>query len=484
MMTRSSANNHNSRHKQQVTPMEQPPQAPQALARLPKAVASDGLPAYAARTNEFLFEIMERLLLQDLTPSLIADTCKSVMLFLGCDMFVNYLVGEGGKLHLNASEGLTPTQLLPCAVKAAGQGVSGRVAATRQPLVLTATQNSDPGEYAAILTMGIRSYACTPLIVKDQVIGTLAFGSGSRESFEAWELDLIRMVCSHVAAAIHRLNTETNLERMAQELQGKNDLITDFFTNISHEFKTPLSIILVNLQLMEYRMKNNSARHEGLDKAITVMRQNSLRLLRLIGNLLDVTKIDAGFMNPQFAEGDVVELVRGLVESVGDIATKAELSVRFTSSCPSRLMPLDSEKMERVILNLLSNAIKHTPAGGSIEVQLQCGADAVLLSVRDNGEGIPQDRQEVIFDRFRQANSSLTRSSEGCGIGLSLTRALVELMKGRIWVTSAPGVGSEFCVELPVLPSHKKRRLPKVDAMPLSRKLEMEFSDIGKIGKA
>ena len=312
-MTLNSTNNHSSRHRLQVTPVEQPQQAAQVLACVPEAVASNALPEYAARMNEFLLEIVERLLLQDLTPSLIADTCKSVMHFLGYDLFVNYLLSEGGKLHLNASEGLEPSQLLLCAVKAMGQGVSGRVAETRQFIVITATQNSDPEEYACILAMGIRSYACCPLVAKDQLIGTLAFGSGSKESFEPWELDLIRMVCSHVAAAIHRLNTETNLERMALELQGKNDLITDFFTNISHEFKTPLSIILVNLQLMEYRMNNNGARHEGLDKAITVMRQNSLRLLKLIGNLLDVTKIDAGFMNPQFAEGDVVELVRGLV---------------------------------------------------------------------------------------------------------------------------------------------------------------------------
>ena len=441
-------------------------------------------PDRSARTTEFLYDVVERLLRQDLSAGLIEETCVTVMRFLGCDIFVNYLAGDGGKLYLNSSSGIDPVRLLPCAIKGNGQGVSGRVAESRQILVFAGGQRGGDSDYDQLLAMGIRAYVCHPLLAGDQLMGTLAFGSACKDSFEVWELALVRVVCGHVAAALHRLGTEANLERMTRELRDKNRLITDFFTNISHEFKTPLSIILVNLQLMEYRMKDAGPRHEGIVKGVAVMRQNALRLLRLIGNLLDVTRIDAGFMNPRFAEADAVELVRGLVESVSDIAMNAALSVRFESNCDSRVMPLDAEKMERVILNLLSNAIKHTPAGGSIEVRLQCGAESVLISVRDTGEGIPLDRQEVIFDRFRQANSSLTRSSEGCGIGLSLARALVELMKGRIWVTSAPGVGSEFCVELPILPPLKGRQLPEAEGMPLSRKLEMEFSDISKIGRA
>lgn len=437
---------------------------------------------HSKKTTAFLYEIVERLLKQDLSPRFLQDTCEMVMRFLGGSIFFNYLANDGRTLRLNACSGITESQKEELAVLEFGQGICGAVALHRDVTVITGIQESKEDRVSLLKPLGVRAYACHPLVAKDKLIGTLSFGTSRKDSFEAWELALMKVVCDHVAVAIHRLNTEDHLERMAQELSDKNRLITDFFTNISHEFKTPLSIILVNLQLMEYRMKNQDAAGNGLGKAVGVMRQNAFRLLRLIGNLLDVTKIDAGFMKARLVSTDIVELVRSLAESVGDIAGSAGLEVRFECDCQSRTVPLDCEKMERIILNLLSNAIKHTPSGGSIEVRMQCGQDHVRISVHDNGEGIPYDRQDIIFDRFRQANTSLTRSSEGCGIGLSLTKSLVELMKGRIWFTSSPGAGSEFFVELPVQVECCLQRLPEVEGLPLAKKLEMEFSDIHKIG--
>jgi PAS domain S-box-containing protein len=274
-----------------------------------------------------------------------------------------------------------------------------------------------------------------------------------------------------------------NLERQVLQLTDKNRLITDFFTNISHEFKTPLSIILVDLQLMEYRLRDSPDMKEKLGKTVVVMRQNALRLLRLVGNLLDVTKIEAGFMKTRLVNVDIVGLVSSLTESVQEYARSTGIAVSFQCTDTRKDTPMDSEKLERIMLNLLSNAIKHTPSGGHILVRLAVTADYMLISVKDDGEGISEQKKDFIFDRFRQANTSLAKATEGCGIGLALTKALVELLHGKIWFVSEAGQGSEFFVKLPVLQADWQAASLEMDGMTRDRKVEMEFSDIAKIDR-
>jgi signal transduction histidine kinase len=135
--------------------------------------------------------------------------------------------------------------------------------------------------------------------------------------------------------------------------------------------------------------------------------------------------------------------------------------------------------LERIVLNLISNAIKHTPAGGSIRVACEWDDEHVVISVKDNGEGIPEDKRELIFDRFRQVNTSLTRLSEGCGIGLSLCRSLVELLGGRIYFESTPGLGSEFFIELPLLQMEVQNANSLiVNGQDISERVQMELSDV------
>lgn len=435
------------------------------------------------RNTELLYEVVEKLLIGEQTQSTAQEICEKVMAFLDCGLFFNYLfTPDRARLRLNACAGLAPEQAAAFEWLERGQAVCGCVADEGCRIVVEYLQKSRDKRAEMLKPMGVRAYACHPLVVKGEVLGTLAFGTREKDTFSQEDLALMRAVCGHVAVAMNRLRYEADLKKLSEELRDKNRLVTDFFTNISHEFKTPLSIILVDLQLMEYRLKGIEGElREKLGRSVSVMRQNALRLLRLIGNLLDVTKIDAGFMSARFSEADAVEAVRGIAESVGDYARDAGLEVRFESDLASRRMPLDVEKLERILLNLLSNAIKHTPSGGHIFVSLKNASDRITLSVKDDGEGIPEDRREIIFDRFRQVNTSLTRASEGCGIGLSLVKALVELLLGRIWLNSAVGRGSEFFVELPVQALETAAQPMEIDSMPRSRKVEMEFSDIHRI---
>ncbi len=271
-----------------------------------------------------------------------------------------------------------------------------------------------------------------------------------------------------------RKEMEIKLKRHASELDEKNRLVTEFFTNISHEFKTPLSVILIQLELMNLYLDEPAKLKEFIGAAT----QNSYRLNRLVGNLLDVTKIDAGYMKAYYQPADMVEAISQLVDSVRDYARKTGIEIEFKSRLASLYIPMDIEKMERVMLNLLSNAIKHTQRGGHIRVGLKETKSRVQISVRDDGEGIPEEKKNVIFDRFRQVNTSLTRNTEGTGIGLSLTKALIELMQGKIWFSSKAGKGSEFFIELPILNGEKLAKLPQMEGIGIGKKVAMEFSDL------
>ena len=276
-----------------------------------------------------------------------------------------------------------------------------------------------------------------------------------------------------------RIEQEKRLLEQAEELKRNNQLLTVFFTNISHEFKTPLTLILNLIGMTEMRMKSTECpNRESMIKNLSVMRQNAHRLLRLVANLLDVTKMDAGFMQVYYQVVDLPRWMGKLLQSVEDFAEQRGISVTFLDDSDIQFIPMDGEKLDRIMLNLISNAIKHTGRGGHITITMTDTENKLLISVADDGEGIPKEKQFLIFDRFRQANASLTRASEGSGIGLALTKALVELLRGRIWFESTPGKGTTFFVELPVTEMPNDSQLPVMDGLTLNRKVEMEFSDI------
>lgn len=272
-------------------------------------------------------------------------------------------------------------------------------------------------------------------------------------------------------------------ERKNLELQliEKNRLIIDFFTNISHEFRTPLSIILMGLSLIHNRItESDFSEKERTVQHLKMVRQNSYRLQRLIGNLLDITKIDAGFMLVRYANIDIALYLKELVDSVEEFARGKGIALALRGCDEALRIPVDVDKIERVVLNLLSNAIKHTPKGGSILVQLTNLRERIRVAVRDEGEGIPEEKREIIFDRFRLVNTSLTRNSEGCGIGLSLSKALIDLLGGTIWFECNEGKGTTFCFELPVIRDPLLQTCDETNknGLPLSKKVEMELSDI------
>lgn len=270
-----------------------------------------------------------------------------------------------------------------------------------------------------------------------------------------------------------RRNAEEEL-RKRLETEARLNVMTDFFTNVSHELKTPLALILMQLDMMRTHMGNVGKMKDLMADATL----NAYRLTRLVSNLLDITKMDAGFLKLNPRSKDVVQLLKCVADSVKEYTAHKKLDLSFVSNVDTKYMNLDVDKIERAVLNLLSNAIKHTPEGGQIVLEFRDGPKQVAIRVADTGGGIPSDKLDIVFDRFAQVNNRMNRGTEGCGIGLALVKSMTELHGGKVWVESEPGRGSVFTIELPVRHGMIKDRSVIVEGFDLKKKVKMELSDL------
>jgi signal transduction histidine kinase/ligand-binding sensor domain-containing protein/DNA-binding response OmpR family regulator len=247
-----------------------------------------------------------------------------------------------------------------------------------------------------------------------------------------------------------RLRNQVKIEETKRKEHEQIDQMkSTFFANISHEFRTPLTLILGPLTKLAAKNFSEEDKH-----SLRIMQRNANRLLRLINQLLDFSKLESGKMNLQANKGDIVFFVKGLLMSFQSLAEQKQITYRFTSDRESIEIYFDRDKVEKIITNLISNAFKFTPAHGEITIRIAKNEHNVQISVRDTGQGISSEKLPHIFDRFYQADDSLTRNQEGTGIGLALTKELVELHHGTIEVISKPNQGSEFSISLPIGRGH------------------------------
>jgi len=241
---------------------------------------------------------------------------------------------------------------------------------------------------------------------------------------------------------------KTNLERAYTKLKELDRLKTQFFANISHELRTPLTLIMAPLESL---IKGELGQMPGAqEQHIEMMYQNSLRLLKLINNLLDLAKIDAGKMELYLSKVQLPDFIRGIVASISPMAEKKRIELSFTNGENLPKVACDKEKIEKVLLNLIFNSLKFTQPGGKVTVS--CGRDngQVFVKVADTGIGIPQEHLGRIFERFSQVDASASRQHEGTGIGLALVKELVELHKGQVKAESEPGRGTVMTITLPM----------------------------------
>lgn len=279
-----------------------------------------------------------------------------------------------------------------------------------------------------------------------QVIGVLILGTNARVALDDGYREFLRLAADTVTAKLTESHAhQRELERLAR-LAELDRAKTEFFSNVSHEFRTPLTLMLGPLDDL---LADCEGETPARTKDLELIRRNAQRLVRLVGTLLDFSQIEAGRLRAQYAPVDLPALTRGIVAQFESAARHAGLTLRISTEPMDQPVWVDAEMWEKIVSNLLSNAIKFTFTG-SIEVGLRNLPMHAELTVTDTGIGIPERELPFLFRRFHQVHGAHGRTRDGAGIGLALVDELVRQHHGRVRCNSEVGKGSTFTVWLPL----------------------------------
>ena len=264
------------------------------------------------------------------------------------------------------------------------------------------------------------------------------------------------------------------LEKELNRIKEKNKFKTEFLSNVAYDIKKPINKIFeTNNNLIENKGKYNS---ENINNHTRLVKQNCYRLIRLLNNIEYVSRIDNGTCTLELRKCDIVKLLENIVKISKTYTDKKGIDISFKSEVNKKILSLDIDKVEKIILNILSNAIKFTDTGGRIDINLYMENEQVCISIKDTGIGIPKDKTEVIFENFEQLDTTLSRGCEGTGMGLSVVQKLANLNNIKINVESELNKGSEFIITLPNNIVSKNIKLQ--DKFAQDEKIDIEFSDI------
>ncbi len=434
--------------------------------------------SYLARlleSSDTLQDIGRELVIQSDLQTLLELVCREARRLLHADFAaVATLADHLGSTRWAAVDGAV-SSVHRDTVFAPHKGTAGRVIRSAGPVVIEQFgQNPDfpPDEFPVLTAEGMRSVLGVPLFRKETPIGALILGYRSDHHILDAELELATALASYASIAIenarlvNELQHERDLaERRAQELAVKNkeveranQLKSEFVANMSHELRTPLNSILALSQILLDRLDGDL--NEEQDKQVRIIERNGQNLLRLINDILDLSKIEAGridLLATNFKLPEVINSVRNTIEPlVVNKGLKLEVDVaRDVPECNT-----DENKLKQVLLNLCSNAVKFTEQG-RVTVRARPGIGVaginshdgvgpwVTIEVQDTGIGIALEDQPTVWEEFRQIDGSLSRQFEGTGLGLAIVRRLVRLLGGEIELESAPGQGSTFRFAIP-----------------------------------
>jgi signal transduction histidine kinase/ActR/RegA family two-component response regulator len=362
---------------------------------------------------------------------------------LGLDVYFNYMATEAGDaLRLESAAGVSDEVRAAVGRLAFGQAVCGTVALTREAIVVSRVQESDDPRVAVVKELGVRAYVCNPLVAGERVLGTLSFGSRTRDGFEEDELEFLRTVTHYVAVTYERL-------RLVRELREADRKKDDFIALLAHELRNPLAPIRNGLQVLR-RSDDRAVR----ERSQAMMDRQLTHMVRLIDDLLDVSRIGRNKMALRRARVALADVLAAAAETAAPLI-QAE-GHELTVALPGMPVYLDADltRLAQVFGNLLTNSAKYTPKGGRIWVAAERSGGRVAVSVRDTGIGIPAEFLPTIFDMFSQVDRSVERATGGLGIGLALVKGLVEMHGGTVAAASAgENQGSTFTVTLPAAPA-------------------------------
>jgi GAF domain-containing protein/class 3 adenylate cyclase/ActR/RegA family two-component response regulator len=378
---------------------------------------------------------------------------------------------EGGKLDQrkqNKKNQELPQSLAP--IK--GNPLLQEMLQTHEPVLVMDMNDADlPWELERInlpLRGNSRSLMVVPLLADGKSIGSITLREDGRSrKWQPPEVELAKAVASQAAIAVQQSRLYQKTREQAERLIELDRQKTEFFQNISHEFRTPITLI-------QGPLESAIAAKVGLSfEQSAIALRNSRRLLRLVNQLLDLQRLDAGRMQPSFRPCDLVDFTSQIIESFRHYCEKKGLKL-IGNLAPCPVVYLDLEKFDKVVYNLLSNAMKFTPEEGTITVSVHKEFGNCILKVKDTGIGIATAQIPYLFERFRQAEGSENRSYEGSGLGLALVKELVEIHGGQVTVESVYGQGTTFTVSL--LPGSK--HLPEQQVLETTSEINLSRASV------
>ena len=406
----------------------------------------------AEEQSRLLSEIASQLLTREEPQKLVESLCRKVMDHLGCEAFLNYLADDSGhRLRLNACVGVPEAMRGGLKSLKMGERISGSVAKDGVQMVMNHSQIVSDPRADLLRTSGVQSYACYPLLSQGMVIGTLSFGSQTKRAFGEDEQGLMKTVADHVAIAIQRIRMLQSLERHARAAEAASRAKSEFLANMSHEIRTPMTSIVGFSELL---MQPNVCEAER-GRYVEKIRRNSEVLLRLINDILDLSKIEAGKMTVERVACSPWQLMDDVlsVTTIRADEKRLSLSVDYKYPLPA-IVYTDPLRVRQILVNMVGNAIKFTSRGAvrvGVSFSCDCGRPPRLrFVVEDTGIGISPAGMERLFQPLTQVDNSHTRKFGGTGLGLAISQRLAAMLGGEITVDSKLGEGSTFSLSIEV----------------------------------
>ncbi len=325
----------------------------------------------------------------------------------------------------------------------------GRTADTHQPLEVPDLAQAEPDPYLDILFRdGWRSVLAVPMLRGDKMIGVLVIRRRGTGRFPPDVTELLETFASQSALAIVNARLYRELETKTRELEIASNHKSEFLASMSHELRTPLNAVIGFSEVLLGRMFGDI--NERQEEYLRDIFNSGRHLLELLNEILDLSKVEAGQMVLEPSTFTVSSAINDTLTMVRERATAHAIAITVDVAEDLGVIVADHLRFKQVLLNLLSNAVKFTPDGGSVSVGAHREATDLIVTVTDTGIGVAPEDRDRIFESFQQGRRGPSKG-EGTGLGLTLSRRIVELFRGRMWLDSTPGAGSTFGFSIPVL---------------------------------
>ncbi len=348
----------------------------------------------------------------------------------------------------------------------------GRAARLRRPLqVVDLTHVADDVHLRTLLENGWLSLVAVPMIRQDRIVGALVVRRRTPGEVDDDTLEFLQTFATQSSLALANAQLYRRLEQQSAELEVASQHKSDFLASMSHELRTPLNAIIGFSEVLLERMFGDL--NERQEEYLGDIHASGRHLLALLNDVLDLSKVEAGQMVLERQPLDVEALLASTVALVRERAHRHGLTVEATVAEPGLTVQADELRLRQVVLNLVTNAVKFTPDGGRVDVRAERRGDEVAVTVTDTGVGVPEADRARIFESFQQGERS-PGTQEGTGLGLTLSRRIVELHGGRMWLDSEVGRGSTFGFTVPVAPTADDAGWPPAGGVPEGAVLVVE----------